>query len=72
MAIKAIKITSQGTNLLKRADQEGAIFPNSVYLLSAIRDGNPYEEKALKEKLKLEDWDDCYEWLMRNNHIEKA
>lgn len=65
-----IKITEKGKRLLEEAEKKDGIFPNHIYLLSAIRNGEQYDEGELKDKLKLTDWAQCTLWLSKNSMIE--
>lgn len=67
-----IKITSKASQLIAQADAQGGIYPNNVYMLSAMRDGNAHNTETLKNKLRLADFDECFNWLLRNNYIESC
>lgn len=69
MEKKYINITKKGYDLIKKADEQGGIYPNNIAVLSILRDGEWYEVNKVRDTIKAVDWDECLEWLLRNGHI---
>ena len=66
-----IRITQRGKALIEEADKQRGIYPNNVYTLTEIKDGKWYNTAELQNRLKLADWNECYDWLRKNRMVEE-
>lgn len=69
ITMKKIKITERGKQLVSHLDHLEII---KLYLLSGMKKyghENTYDSEVLKKNFKSEEWDACYNSLIKNGHI---